>query len=911
MLHNTDKSRHSESWSLIHPTFVPTSKLHNRRYSLIFGPDGQAILVGSGTDPPVSLTLNQQPPQTIPTSQIPLPSVTGLHTVFQMSSASASVPLSATSLASLTNTITSPAPTALSSSSEPLSPETTSASLIDSSTDSAAPTGLSVSATPTPTPTPRHNDYGVPFYVAIVLGLFCAVACILGLMLWWKRSRPRSRQFRELHDPWEWSESGEQSEREPSINYDRIDVDTQTRNDVERAVDTHDPNAVDTHAHNGADARSRSTHTSNGNDADTHSRSDTESRRTDADPHAMERPRHPQPPSYHLPASIVHCSITEPFLLLPLSDERALHDCISRDGLGQGPYPSLPPLRSQVHLHSNNSSTNTVTSSQISGFRPQVERFPTEISVQESTRTLGTLHVANMMPGDVTSGDEGMNRGEDDVENVRLTPTDEEESIGRTASTGNPNAGFVGHGRYAHIPLDRHRPISVPVVDDPPNLATVPWGRRTSASAGLRRTPGGASNISLGTRASAAYGGNWGQMPPSGSALALKSRQGQTECEDNRTQSSAAPQGWTDTLRSGFRHALDVVAGSRTPADAGRGNESRIASAHPSREPDPRPTSVLGLAGQHGLYPVREIAEGPITPGVAHHPNDRVWWSTDPSQSTLQSSQTRSILQGSYGHSQRMLQLSDSQPPLLDPPNNMRTWQAESQAFLVRNNAPMGSSSTLPVSYTHSITVLGRNASETTTRPRSALASTMSVYSTDSGATSVTSRNFRYERSTRSGAGFFHKAGDVLQPQPRVRTWSTLNSRSNTGTSYSSTSQSAAQQSESSTAHSENSILHAESVPGPSERSTVQEQHATPRNTAITRKKGVVTRRKRTSARPPPIRRVSSTASSILSLEGSSATLSAAEAAEAAARKALLERRKKLEVALNVERHETLSRSAK
>ncbi|KIJ61758.1 hypothetical protein HYDPIDRAFT_31084 [Hydnomerulius pinastri MD-312] len=874
-------------------------KRRNRRYGLVWGPNGQASLVGFGTDtgaPPVASP-------TLHVTQSPLdhsstPALTSIPTQRSQSlskgkTAASSIPDLAET--SVPGSVSSTSISAALTSSFSVNPTTTttgtdSASSTTTDTDSSLPsipTGNAATPTPTAVTSPKDHGYGAPFYLAVVLGSLCAVACVAAFIAWWIRSRSRNRMRRALEDPWGDGEHG----REPSMAGDF---------DEDGGESLRSGAALSNDAHRDATTS-----------------------------------------EYYLPASIVQRSTADPFSFphgIPTpTDDRALRNSIGRSGLAQGPYPSLPSSQNPYFAHnlcSMQSPYHGLPSSQAANTRarPNPDRLQTGMSVQESTHTLGKLRVANMVPGDVTSGDEGgMSRPGVGGGDVRLTPTFEDDGEGVDYS-GVDNRGIIAQGTGI---IHRMRPSSAPEDDETPERpgpATVPWGRRTSTSAALRRTVREDPSTTVNAYKTPRYGGNWHQMLGSGFTLGLNQPDSENqELEDKALpRPPAHPQGWTNTLKSSFMHALGAVAGNRSPAGPDRESqtEDTITSSGFTPAPqritsrrslDSQPHADLGpgdssltltrtqsaslLVSRDRLHALHEISGGPITRGVAHYPSDQTWM-PGPSQGL-----SRSTLQvgPGYGQSQATLQYGygDSQATFKNPGRPgygmAPGWAQESQAPLIGNEAPMGATIPLPPPFANSNANLSTrdqqyNLPESTRHPRSSHADSGSVYSTDSAAAAASAnlRNYGYGGTSRSRLGLGLNQVTLIpspspSPAPSLMPSQLALPIPPTQIQMQSPFQPTLlprPRSRSSTLRSGSSTLRSGSTSLVSSSTT---------STRVSRKKGVTSRRKR----PAPIQRTSSTASSIISFESGSVGLTIREEA---ARRALMERRRKLGVAGSAER---------
>ncbi|KAH0833849.1 hypothetical protein J3R83DRAFT_11014 [Lanmaoa asiatica] len=169
---------------------------------------------------------------------------------------------------------------------------------------------------------------------------------------------------------------------------------------------------------------------------------------------------------------------------IPTLEEGIPQSGIPRTAPAAAWYPSLR-RPNEPHIENPSSQPNlypNVPSSQTSNLypRPGTVRLPTGLSVQESTRTLGRLRVANRVPGDVTSGDEG---------GVNIPRLQNSAGLSPIAKTGEPNVALVGENAIQSTQFDQSG-RSVQEGDaplEPPGPATLSWGRRTDTVAALRR----------------------------------------------------------------------------------------------------------------------------------------------------------------------------------------------------------------------------------------------------------------------------------------------------------------------------------------------------------------------------------------------------------------------------------------
>ncbi|KIJ17971.1 hypothetical protein PAXINDRAFT_153970 [Paxillus involutus ATCC 200175] len=501
------------------------------------------------------------------------------------------------------------------------------------------------------------------------------------------------------------------------------------------------------------------------------------------------------------------------------------------------------------------------------------------------------------MPGDVTSGDEGGISRPGLGEDVGLTPP--------SATGGGLGTGVVSKDRDnpARATKVNRRDQSGSISEgpvEPPGPATVPWGRRTSTVAALRRTrhsPGTTAK----TYKNPNYGGYYQQMADSGPSPMTHSRP------------SPNPQGWTNTLKSSFWNAVEAVAGNRPPPSldhepqaesTGSGSNftraprralSQRSLDHQARSDYfgndsslslARTRSASSLVARHRVNALHDILDGPLAGGV--YPRDRTW-TLGPPQGL-----SSSTLQGGYGQSQSTLQsgYEDSQIATADSHHpgygTTSTWAKESQAPLLGNEAPMGATKSHPLPLAGSevnATNPDRHSSLPTSarHPYSLRTETRSLYSTDSAAASANLRKYGYGGTDSTLAPSPMPSHLALPIAPsRLATQSTFQSDC-LSTLSRLRSGSSSLGSENRTVHSEKSASNTESGTLPPESSPFRSSSST--SARLVRKKGVTTQRKR----PQHIQRVSSTASSMLSIESGSVGLSIREEA---ARRALLARRR-------------------
>ena len=262
---------------------------------------------------------------------------------------------------------------------------------------------------------------------------------------------------------------------------------------------------------------------------------------------------------YYLPASIVRRSSSNlravPHTITALEDGTPQKGTY-RTVLDAGRYP---PFHRANEPRSRNAPSSETTNPYS---RPGTERLPTGLSVQESTRTLGRLHVANRVPGDVTSGDEG------GVNAPRLQNT----GLSPVAHTDGPDAAPVGENAMQNTHTDQSdrlvREGDAP--SEPPGPATLSWGRRTDTVAALRRTRRRPPGTTDQTYKNARHGGS--RYPtldggPSGTMFPAPIATRREENEKLLAYPPSDPLGWKTTLKSSFWQAVDAMTGNR-PTDA-------------------------------------------------------------------------------------------------------------------------------------------------------------------------------------------------------------------------------------------------------------------------------------------------------------------------------------------------------
>lgn len=532
--------------------------------------------------------------------------------------------------------------------------------------------------------------------------------------------------------------------------------------------------------------------------------------------------------------------------------------------------------------------------------RPDMERFRTGLSVQESTRTLGRLRVANRVPGDVTSGDEG---------GTNLPRLQTGVGLSVVASTGESEIVPVRDNVMRNTHPDQSGRLfqkgDSPM--EPPGPATLSWGRRADAVPALRRSWRRTPETTVQTYRNARYGGYL--YPTLGGTMSNQ--------EDAKVQTNPPPDllDWKNTLKTSFWQAVDAMTGNRPsdpePGEVNAGSGSRFTPA-PQRVASRRSpvspiragtTPALPTARSQGTEIEYDLtpADKPVTTKEMFH---------DPTQPRVASFSTR----------------KESETP--------RT----NEVAVGRVNPPSARVSNL----NHDL-----RASAHRRHPDSLRTDTGSVYSTGSAAARANLRKYGYGDPIPSSWSALQAARESQldlertylppprpiwssSPSPLSVTPSQLTLESSLASSSVSTrtrtctpapSQSDLVDSDASISRSgksANTSSHGGSATGStysmSRNGTIQSGlgtighettalHSHPLSTTssmLSRKKGVSTRRKR--PRLPP--RAPSSASSVQSIESKQSVR------EVAVRRALLERRKKVKAAESLQgRESSLTRS--
>lgn len=690
---------------------------------------------------------------------------------------------------------------------------------------------------PTPSPTavsnPKDHGVGAPFYLAIVLASISFIGCVAAFIAWWIRSRARKHDL-ELDDPWH---------------------------------------------HHGSISDAGSPITENVNDFGKGAYTEMES----------------QTKPYYLPASIVRRSssnlLAVPHAIPTLEEDKSLHN-IPRTAPVVGRYPSLrrvDDLRSQ-NLRSQPNPHQSMASSQTTNLysRPSTMRLQTGLSVQESTHTLGRLRVANRIPGDVTSGDEG---------GINIPRLQHSAGLSPVTKTDGPNTAPVGENAMQNTQFAQsNRPVQEgDAILEPPGPATLSWGRRTDTVAALRRTRRRAPETTVQMYKNARYGGYWYPTLDGGSSGTMSQAPAAMNQENNDKVLANPPHdtlGWTKTLKSSFWQAVDAMAGNRysdpepLAENAGGGSRftpapQRVASRHSPVSPTSSSLPEIRTARSQEA----EIKYELTLPGM--------------SVATRGTSQSSNVTHGSS-----LTRTSGLEVPHIGADTEGRV------DFL-----------------TPKVSHLNRKPSASTNRrhPDSLRTDTGSVYSTDSAAALANLRKYGYGDSIPStwsalgatresqldlGRMYLPLPAPIPSSSPGPLSIKPLHPASESSLQSDSTSTRTPTQSKSDIMGSDDGTLRAgknanitsyvetttssmynmsRSGTTQSGRSsmglgTVPSQTSSTASSMLSRRKGVTTRRKR--PRPPP--RAPSTASSVQSTE------SGLSIRDVTVRRALLERRKKV-----------------
>ena len=499
-----------------------------------------------------------------PTSVTPAPNL-------EATSTSLTGTLSSTSISTSTSAPTSSA-TSISSSLASSSYNTSSTATDTDTNLPSIPTVNYPTPDPTPVSNPRDHGVGAPFYLAIVLASISFIGCVAAFVAWWIRSRARKHDL-ELEDPW----------MHHNTISDTGSPFTDNLNVFEKGAQTH-----------------------------------------------MERQTQP----YYLPASIVRRSSSNLLAVphtIPTLEDGTSQNGTSRSGLAARRYPywhranDVHPqnLASEPNPYHNVLSPSTANLYS----RPGTERLQSGLSVQESTRTLGRLRVANRVPGDVTSGDEG---------GTNLPRLQNSAGPSPIANTTGPGAIPVAESAMQ----DPHSDSSKRTIQEdsivslgPPGPATSSWGRRTDTIAALRRTRRRTPGTTVETYKNARYSGHLYPTLDGGSSGTMwqaPTATTQEENEKDHANSSLDPLGWKSTLKSSFWQAVDAMTGNRPSepepaANAGSGSRftpapQRVASRRSPGSPV-RPASGFTLPDTLAVQPQEtkyELAPSEKSVGTLH-----------------------------------------------------------------------------------------------------------------------------------------------------------------------------------------------------------------------------------------------------------------------------------------------------
>ncbi|KAG2137868.1 uncharacterized protein EDB93DRAFT_754490 [Suillus bovinus] len=517
---------------------------HRRADSnLILGQNGQPSIINS--DPPAGLGDVPYNPQGSrrpeyapqPATQIsPDPiSATGMQTGGQLTQSEAfmtTVPALAMTSATATDTISSSLSSATSSSSFSSQTRTTTSTPSNSSSSTSTSTHPTALVSPASMHTSR-TELSAPFYVAIILGTVCVLACCLAFLAWWMRSRASVRKTQDDDELWTARDTLEDGP-EPSLQM----------------------------------------HT----------------------PH--------EESEFYLPASLVRRNTGDPFS----SPINATFYNASRTVVGN----VHPPMEQR---------------------RPALANSASAFSVQENPRTLGRLQVANIAPGDLTSGDESSHGG----------PTFYSTRVAELGPPRNavqyPTQNFLpqGDGLPQFLPSPRH-------------VQRTPRERLRPV---MENTPG------IGPT-------DWHDIP-----LPDEAEPGPHDVVVNEHR---PPEGWASALKSNFMTAFGTVAGNRTqrPSTYEESDIPLGSAKIYSLQRFPDPEFDIPLAGHDPPSysteaQLNDDVNGLRIRGLGGHPRERVS-SPDVSQSNLEP--------------------SDSQVTLR--PDMTPVWTHESRVPLKHNAAPIG-----------------------------------------------------------------------------------------------------------------------------------------------------------------------------------------------------------------------------
>ncbi|KAG1733823.1 hypothetical protein EDB19DRAFT_1192145 [Suillus lakei] len=527
----------------------------NRRADskLVLGKNGQPSIVNSG--PPAGpgdtsyTPEGNRKPESVPGTQIsPDPiSATGMQTGGQLTQSQAlvtTVPALTMTSATATGTIPSSLSGATPSSSFSSQTRTT------TSTPSNSSSSTSTSSRPTAlvSPASMHaskTELSAPFYVAIILGTVCILACCLAFLAWWMRSRASARKARDDDELWTTRDVLEDGP-EPSLQ-------------------VHTP----------------------------HEESE-----------------------FYLPASLVRRNTGDPFAS-PTNTPATVNFYKTCDRApGYNPARTVvgdvyPPMEQR---------------------RPALANSASGFSVQESPRTLGRLQVANIAPGDLTSGDESSHGG----------PT----FYSTRAIELGPPRSAVQYPTQSFLPLEGDGlPQFLP---SPGHAQRTPRERLQPV---MENTPG------IGP-------GDWHNIP----------LPDEVEPHNPIVNEHLPPEGWASALKSNFMTTFGTVAGNRTPRPpAYEESDIPLGSANhhwPQQFSDPEydvPLATHDPSSYSTETQMSNDVNGLRIRGLGGHPRDRVS-SPDISQSNLA--------------------FSDSQATLR--PSMAPVWTQESRVPLKHNAAPIG-----------------------------------------------------------------------------------------------------------------------------------------------------------------------------------------------------------------------------
>jgi hypothetical protein len=604
---------------------------------------------------------------------------------------------------------------------------------------------------------------------------------------------------------------------------------------------------------------------------------------------------------YYLPASIVRRSSSNLLAVphtIPTLEDSTLQTGNSRTVPDAGRYPPLH--------RANQSRSQNAPSSQITNLysRPGTERLQTGLSVQESTRTLGRLRVANRVPGDVTSGDEGV---------MNAPRLQNSAGLPSVAYTDGPGAALVGENAMQNTHPDQSdRSGDAPL--EPPGPATLSWGRRTDTVAALRRTRRRTPETTPQAYKNARYGGYWYPTldgGPNGTMLQEPTAAKREENEKVPAYPPLDPLGWKNTLKSSFWQAVDAMSGNR-PSDP----EPGAANAGSGSKFTPAPQRVGSRRSPVSPTPPATGSTLPDTHTARSQETEIKYELTLPEESVASQAMPQNSTPSIFGSSP--------------------TRKDESGLLHIGEGAGGRIGSLLP-----RVSHLNRDLSASTHRRRlnSLRTDTDTVYSTDSAAARANLRKYGYGDSIPSSWSALGATREsqlnldrAYLPLPKpIRSSSpsflsitpsqlTLESGRLSGSVSTRTRTRTSMHSESDLIGSDASILRpgknantasygattTSSVSSMSRNGTMQSGHSTighgtvplhsssTTSSMLSRKKGVTIRRKR----PRPPLRAPSSASSVQSIE------SGLSIREVAVRRALLERRKKVKAAESLKGHE-------